>query len=546
MSSASLDASLARRLYRDFPLFARLCLKIEGKDGKLVPFELNAAQKIVWKEIKRQMDARLPVKVLTLKGRQQGMSTLFQAISMWLACTREGFKGMTVVHKFNPAGVDLFGKVELMHENLPPEIAELVPVAPGKQAGRRLKFGEPMRSMLVVESAEEAKAVGRSGTFMFGHLTEIPWWPKAEETVAAFLATVENNPESMVLVESTAQGYGNWFADQWAAAEKAVEEGTRPAFQPVFVPWFVTPEYRRKRDPLDAPLTGSERKRMKKLGITEEQILWYRDKIAASGDLAQQEYPDTPRDAFLSSGMPYFRQVPLAKLRKHAEDASQAAKKGHWRISWNGGRVKAKFEQGANGDLWVWESPKAGHVYVVSVDPSTGRAKDNSAYHVLDVTDGSKVQQVASYQGKLPAEELAVDSILTANYYNKALWVCERNTYGEGAITKMKDIGYENVYHMRNQTASGKRVRSKEPGWIQSRKSRPYALECLAELVHNDLIELNDVRTIREMENFIFVDDAGEKARAAQGAHDDMVLSLAIGVAARDQAGGEVSFEVWD
>lgn len=539
-------SSLAALLYNDFPTFAKLCLKIEGKDGKLVPFELNEAQYIVWNEIKRQMDAGVPVRVMILKGRQQGMSTMAQGISLWLACTREGYKAMTVVHKFNPAGIDLFGKVELMHENLPPEVKSLVPIAAGRQAGRRLKFGEPMRSMLVVESAEEAKAVGRSGTFMFGHLTEIPWWPKAEETVAAFLATVDNNPESMVIVESTAQGFGNWFADQWTAAEKAVEEGTRPAFTPVFVPWYVTKEYRRKRDKLDAPLTRAEQRRMARLGIDEEQILWYRDKIAASGELAQQEYPDEARDAFLSSGMPYFRSVALKQIRLQAEEASPRAKKGRWDIRMVDGRPRAKFEQHANGDLWVWESPQPGCHYVVSVDPSTGRAKDSSAYHVLDVTDATKVRQVASYQGKMDAEALAVDSILTANYYNKALWVPERNTYGEGLITKMRDIGYDNVYHMRNKTATGKRVRAKEPGWFQSKTSRPYALECLAEVVHNGLIEVNDIRTVREMENFIFVDDSGEKARAAQGAHDDMVLSLAIGVAARDQAGGELSYEVWD
>lgn len=537
-----MPSDLAVRLYNDFPLFARLCLKIENKAGKMEPFVLNDAQWIIWNEIKRQIDADLPVRVVILKGRQQGCSTLAAGIKMWLACTREGFKGMTVAHKLKPAAQELFGKVELMYSNLPDEVRQ--PLAPGRATGRRLKFDAPLRSLMVVESAEESDAVGRSGTFAFGHLTEIPFWKDAANTVAAFEACVPTEPGTFIIIESTAKGMGNWFHKTWVDAEIAVKDGRRPAYEPVFVPWYKQAEYRRERTDFDTELTNAERSRMKRLGIDEQQILWYRDKEQKDTELAHQEYPDTPRDAFLSSGLPYFLAKPLVRHEKWAKE-HPPIRKGRWQIRRESGKTKATFAETKAGEFWVWDSPRKGHHYVVSVDPSSGRAKDRSGYHVLDVTD-PVIRQVASFHGMLQPDELAADSITTCRYYNNALWVPERNAVGERLVGKgYDDIGYTNIYRFRPDAMVGGKKPSTIAGWISSPKTRPWALEKLAEAVHNDLIELNCTRTIEEMRSFIYLDDSEKRFGASPGSHDDLVLSLAIGVAAREQAGGSIGYERW-
>lgn len=544
MTPPALEESLAERLYRDFPTFARLCLKIENKKGKLEPFVLNDAQWIIWNEIKRQMDANLPVRIIILKGRQQGCSTLAQGIAMWLACTREGFRGMSVAHKLKPAAQELFGKVELMYENLPGEIRELVPLAPGRATGRRLKFDKPMRSLMVVESAEEADAVGRSGTFNFGHLTEIPFWKNAEATIAAFEACVPSEPGTFIIVESTAQGMGNWFERTWSACEQAAADKRQPAYWPVFVPWFKQAEYKRNRTDFDHDLTPTELARQKRWGLSTEQILWYRDKEQKNGELVHQEYPDTPRDAFLSSGMPFFMAKPLARHEEHAK-SKPPVRKGRWQVRRERGIAKARFVENRAGEMWVWDTPRKGHRYVVSVDPSSGRAKDRSAYHVLDVTDPI-IRQVASFHGMLQPDELAIDSITTCRYYNNALWVPERNAVGERLVGKgFDDIGYANVYRFRPDATVGGKKPSTIAGWVSSPKTRPWALEKLAEAVHSDTIEINCPRTVEEMHDFVYLDDSEKKIGAQAGRHDDLVLALAIGVAARDQAGGDVTYERW-
>lgn len=539
------EDDLAYQLYHDFPTFARLCLKIETKKGKLEPFVLNDAQWIIWNEIKRQMDLRMPVRVIILKGRQQGCSTLAQGIAMWLACTREGFRAMSIAHKLKPAAQELFGKVELMYENLPEEIRAEVPLAPGRATGRRLKFDAPMRSLMVVESAEESDAVGRSGTFTFGHLTEIPFWKDPESTIAAFEACVPNEPETFIIVESTAQGIGNWFEKTWSESALAVREKRQPPFWPVFVPWYKQAEYRRRRTDFDHDLTTPERERMRRLGIDEEQILWYRDKMQKNGDLAQQEYPDTDRDAFLSSGMPFFMAKPLARHAEHAK-SKPPVRKGRWQVRRERGKTKATFVQNPSGELWVWDTPRKGHRYVVSVDPSSGRAKDRSAYHVLDVTDPI-IRQVASFHGMLQPDDLAIDSITTCRYYNNALWVPERNAVGERLVGKgWDDIGYTNVYRFVPDAKIGGKKQSPIVGWISSPKTRPWALEKLAEAIHNHTIEINCSRTIEECYDFVYLDANDERRIGAQpGRFDDLVMALAIGVAAKDQAGGDIGFEVW-
>lgn len=541
--------SLAHALFHDFPTFARLCLKIEGKDGGLVPFELNKAQMIVWDETKRQIDAGLPVRIMILKGRQQGMSTLIQGMSMWLACTREGFKSMTIAHKLKPPAMELFGKVELMHRNLPPEIKAQVPQAAGRQVGRRLKFDEPMRSTLVVESAEETEAVGRSGTFMFGHLTEVPFWPRIEETIAAFMACVPSKPGTFVFVESTANGMGDWFHKTWRSGKQDLEHNRKPAFTPVFVPWYVEKDYARPRTDLDHALTRIEKQRMKKFGLTEDQIMWYRDRLGENGETEAehgktcQEYPDQDDDAFLSSGRPFFWPQAVEEHSKHAK-MHPPVRKGEFHLQREQGR-KWKFVPSPQGELWIWDTPREGHSYVVPVDSSSGRSNDNGAFHVLDVTNIHKVRQVASFVGMRSPKDLAALSIVTARYYNNALWAPESNAIGQAVIAANEDIGYPNVYRMtRTDTIDG-HAPSKLLGWHTNPKSRPRMLEGLAEHVHEHMLEINCTRTLEEMPSFIFLDDGGHRAGAAKGAHDDLLMSLAIGVAVKKAAIGEVGFEVW-
>jgi len=66
-------------------------------------------------------------------------------------------------------------------------------------------------------------------------------------------------------------------------------------------------------------------------------------------------------------------------------------------------------------------------------------------------------------------------------------------------------------------------------GWTTSSATRPTMLSALKEAVDNKLIRIYDKPTITEMFSFIVSQTSSSwKAQAEQGAHDDLIMALAI------------------
>ena len=71
------------RLANDFPFYSRWCLKIRTKPGSLESFIFNKAQEYLHQKVEEQRQATGRVRVLILKGRQQGMSTYIGGRFYW-------------------------------------------------------------------------------------------------------------------------------------------------------------------------------------------------------------------------------------------------------------------------------------------------------------------------------------------------------------------------------------------------------------------------------------------------------------------------------
>jgi hypothetical protein len=72
------------------------------------------------------------------------------------------------------------------------------------------------------------------------------------------------------------------------------------------------------------------------------------------------------------------------------------------------------------------------------------------------------------------------------------------------------------------------------PGWTTSRKTRPVILENLKKLVVKDEIKINSIRTVNELDTFVWTKSG--KQEADIGYNDDLVMSLAIGLWVREIA----------
>ena len=70
-------------LKADFPHFCKTCLKIRTKEGEIKPLVLNRAQKHFYERVTKQLNESGKVRLVVVKGRQQGLSTLIEALYFW-------------------------------------------------------------------------------------------------------------------------------------------------------------------------------------------------------------------------------------------------------------------------------------------------------------------------------------------------------------------------------------------------------------------------------------------------------------------------------
>lgn len=80
------------------------CLKIRNKQGNIVPFRLNGPQGRLYDQIKELREQGIPVRIIVLKARQMGFSTLIEAIIFWAAATARNVAGLVMAHQDDATG----------------------------------------------------------------------------------------------------------------------------------------------------------------------------------------------------------------------------------------------------------------------------------------------------------------------------------------------------------------------------------------------------------------------------------------------------------
>lgn len=281
---------------RDLKLFAPKFLIIKSKDGAPKPFILNRAQQYIHQRLETQREATGKIRAIILKGRQQGCSTYIQARYFHKVVTSRGKKAFILTHD-KEATKNLFTMANRFYDNLEPG---LVPV-PDTANAKELYFRQ-FDSGYSVGTAGN-KSVGRSQTIQLFHGSEVAFWAFAEDHAKGILQAISSEPGTEVILESTANGIGNYFHQRWVAAMSGASE-----YQAIFVPWYWQPEYTHTA-PGFSPT--EEEAYLYSLysqdGLTNEHLAWRRIKIAdlskdAEAGLEQfkQEYPFSATEAFLN------------------------------------------------------------------------------------------------------------------------------------------------------------------------------------------------------------------------------------------------------
>jgi len=138
-----------------FSVFAEKYLKIKTKDGKVIPFRLNNAQRKVNDIVENTIKEGKPPKFIILKARQEGISTYFAGRIFWRNITRKYWKAAVVGH-IKDASNNLFEMIKRFYEYLD----ELL--QPSLQASNEKKLGfSKLKSEMKVLTAEGGDSVGR-------------------------------------------------------------------------------------------------------------------------------------------------------------------------------------------------------------------------------------------------------------------------------------------------------------------------------------------------------------------------------------------------
>ncbi len=279
---------------RDFRKFAPKFLNIRTKSGQPKLFVFNRAQEYLHRRLEEQKAATGKVRAVILKGRQQGCSTYIQARFFHKVITSRGKKAFILTHD-KEATKNLFGMAQRFYENLDPGFIRKPDTANAKE----LYFRE-LDSGYAVGTAGN-KSVGRSQTIQLMHASEVAYWAFAEEHSKGILQAVSNEPGTEILMESTANGIGNYFHQRWLSAQTEDNE-----YQAIFLPWYWQDEYTYNAE--NFALTEEEQHLFElyhQNGLSKEHLAWRRLKIKefskdfdAGREHFNVEYPMSSTEAF--------------------------------------------------------------------------------------------------------------------------------------------------------------------------------------------------------------------------------------------------------
>lgn len=330
------ERTIRRRLRDDLEHYAGKCLKIRTKAGTIAPLKFNKAQRYIHSQLEEQKASTGRVRALILKGRQQGCSTYVGGRFYHRASHGRGLRTFILTHE-DAATQNLFEMVNRYHEHCP----ALVKPSTGAANAKELNF-DVLDSGYKIGTAG-TKGVGRSSTLQLFHGSEVAFWPHAETHAAGVLQALPDEPGTESILESTANGIGNFFHQKWRDAEAGISD-----YIAIFVPWYWQDEYR-KPVPSGFQLSDEEQDYADLYDLDLQQMAWRRAKITElkDPDLFKQEYPATAAEAFQMSGHDsYIPAALVAKARKHVAKPSGPLVIG-FDPAWMGGdRHSMAFRQG--------------------------------------------------------------------------------------------------------------------------------------------------------------------------------------------------------
>ena len=310
-----------------------------------------------------------------------------------------------------------------------------------------------------IQSLPSAASAGRGISASLLMVDEAAFIEGMNEFWAAVFPILSTGGSAFII--STVNGIGGFYYDKWMGAIEGTNE-----FHPIEIKWQQHPEY--------------------------QQPGW---EETMRSSMSRKQWLQEFEADFLGTGDTFIDSDILGRLKDN---------------------VSEDFYTKYNNRLRIFKEPKPDREYLICVDPSLGRGRDYSAFHIIDLYTGEQVGEF--YSNKLPLNELVKVLANEGSLYNTAYIVCERNGIGRAVIEGLfYDNEYENVW-----------MDEKDFGIHVSNHNRDQILGILEESLREGWYKIRSERSVDELLTFI-IDEKSGKVQADEGQHDDLVLALAFG-----------------
>lgn len=543
-----------------FPDFCQKYLKVVNKKGKLVPFVLNKAQRILWSRIEKVVKNKKAIRFIILKARQLGISTFIAAFLFYRTIKRP-FTNTLILADEMSGSRHLFGIYKTYYSNLP----ETVRPMQKYNTRQEYLFQNPeektftaspgLRSRITIATAGKGLTI-HTQTIHNLHLSEVAFYADPEKSITSTLQTVPDDWDTAIFFESTANGMGDYFHT------KCLESmGGTSDYEFVFFPWTVDDDYKHSLDEISEKelledLGGpsgdyGDEIKLHSDGVTLGQLAWRRytikEKCNGSLDTFNEQYPYTERDAFLTAGRRYFDYSTV--LAKYERKISKPIATGfvHRYIDPDDETKKKslyKFLPLPRGELQIFVFPEPKEKYVVSADTAVGKEmtvgtdKDTDENFVV-VRRRRDLKLVAQYHSKIDPDLLGDMLVDLAVYYNKAFIICEVNGPGIATLNIAKRR-YGNFF-MRQTLDERTLDPTQKIGWQTNDSTRSTLLVEYQKALRTALIPDMSQEILDQC--FSFIVNKHGKPIAGTGARDDAVFADALIIQAIKVFSGTQSLE---
>ena len=521
-------------------------LKIVDKKSRLIPLIHNMAQLKVYNAMALQIKYDLPIMLLIYKARQEGISTFIEGCIFENTNRRENWHACLVSMDID--GTDkVFRMTKLFQQEIPSDNKRRTENSNRKE----IVYAQPHRSSILCQTAGK-EVLGRGGTTQGVHATEVTFWKNAEKQLLGLLQEVPDEPDTMIVLETTANGTINAFSKRyWAAVkrlrglyknnedgEKVIDPTVLRGYLPIFLSWQDFEEYQiplpkgHKTVPNMTPEMEEYVKEGLEMGIslTKEQIyfalLKVQNKCGGDYDLFKQEYPRTAREAERATGRMVFKPIDLDIMEQSCQTPEATIE--FYEIE---GKVKYRHVNRRLNCWSVWKWPQSNHSYVCFGDVAEGilsdpnDAKSDPDRSVAGIMDRNDFDVPATYYGRPDTIDFADQMIMGSKFFNYAWASPEMNSIGQSVLDAFKRADYPFIYSREHKEETVQREDSKKLGWKTTLKTKKPMIADLQKATQEHELTVYDIRFIEEMRVFIW--NPQGKPQAETGEHDDCVITLA-------------------